>query len=89
MSTLTVSAKGQVTLRRDLLEHLGVQPGDKIAVEKLPHGRIQVKAAQPAGKISDLFGSLKNKRPIPVIEDMNRIAADGWAGKRFRRRPSN
>jgi hypothetical protein len=24
MSTLTVTAKGQVTLRKDLLEHLGV-----------------------------------------------------------------
>src|SRR5438067_187061 len=32
MSTLTVTAKGQVTLRKDLLEHLGVEPGDKIAV---------------------------------------------------------
>lgn len=30
MSTLTVTAKGQVTLRKDLLEHLGVHPGEKI-----------------------------------------------------------
>jgi len=30
MTTLTVTAKGQVTLRKDLLEHLGVGPGDKI-----------------------------------------------------------
>ncbi|MFN9685015.1 MAG: AbrB/MazE/SpoVT family DNA-binding domain-containing protein, partial [Cyanobacteriota bacterium] len=27
MATLTVTAKGQVTLRQDLLRHLGVQPG--------------------------------------------------------------
>ncbi len=40
MSTLTVNAKGQVTLRKDLLKHLGVRPGDKIAVDKLPAGRI-------------------------------------------------
>jgi bifunctional DNA-binding transcriptional regulator/antitoxin component of YhaV-PrlF toxin-antitoxin module len=40
MSTLTVTAKGQVTLRKDLLEHLGVRPGEKIAVDKLPDGRI-------------------------------------------------
>ena len=31
MSTLTVTAKGQVTLHQDLLQHLGVQPGEKIA----------------------------------------------------------
>ena len=45
--------KGQVTLRKDLLKHLGVNPGDKITVDKLPDGRIEVKAARPAGKISD------------------------------------
>lgn len=84
MSTLTVTAKGQVTLRKDLLEHLGVQPGEKITVDKLPDGRIEVKAAGPMGKLSDLFGSLKTKRkgrPLS-IEEMNRVIARGWAGKR-------
>lgn len=84
MSTLTVTAKGQVTLRKDLLEHLGVHPGEKITVDKLPDGRIEVKAARPAGKISDVFGYLKTKRKGRTlsIEDINRIAARGWAGKR-------
>src|SRR6267378_1234305 len=83
MSTLTVTAKGQVTLRKDLLEHLGVHPGEKIAVDKLPDGRIEVKAARPAGKISDAFNFLKRKKgPSLSIEEMNKIAARGWAGKR-------
>ena len=84
MSTLTVTAKGQVTLRKDLLEHLGVRTGDKITVEKLPDGRIEVRAAQPAGKISDLFGSLKNKKKgrSLTIDEMNEVIARGWAGKR-------
>lgn len=84
MSTLTVTAKGQVTLRKDLLEHLGVHPGEKITVDKLPDGRIEVKAARPTGKISDAFGLLKSKRKGPVlsIEDMNDIVARGWARKR-------
>jgi AbrB family looped-hinge helix DNA binding protein len=84
MTTLTVTAKGQVTLRKDLLEHLGVHPGEKIAVEKLPDGRIEVRAARPTGKISDLFGSLKNKKKGPSlsIEEMNDVIARGWAGKR-------
>ena len=84
MSTLTVTAKGQVTLRKDLLEHLGVHPGEKINVAKLPDGRIEVKAARPMGKISDLFGSLKTKRKGRrlSIEEMNEIIARGWAGKR-------
>lgn len=83
MSTLTVTAKGQVTLRKDLLEHLGVHPGEKITVDKLPDGRIEVKAARPTGKISDAFGFLKRKDgPSLSIEEINEIAARGWAGKR-------
>jgi len=83
MNTLTVTAKGQVTLRKDLLKHLGVHPGEKIAVDKLPDGRIEVKAARPTGKISDAFNFLKKKNgPSLSIEEMNKIAARGWAGKR-------
>jgi AbrB family looped-hinge helix DNA binding protein len=83
MSTLTVTAKGQVTLRKDILKHLGAQPGDKIAVDKLPDGRIEVKAARPTGKISDAFSLLKRKdRPCLSIEEMKKIASRGWAGKR-------
>jgi len=83
MSTLTVTDKGQITLRKDLLKHLGVQPGEKIAVDKLPDGRIEVKAARPIGKISDAFGFLKRKNgPSLSIEEMNKIAARGWAGKK-------
>jgi AbrB family looped-hinge helix DNA binding protein len=83
MSTLTVTAKGQITLPKNLLKHLGVRPGEKIAVARLPGGRIEIKAARPAGKISDVFGLLKKKDgPSLSIEDINRIAAEGWAGKR-------
>jgi AbrB family looped-hinge helix DNA binding protein len=83
MGTLTVTAKGQVTLRKDLLEHLGVQPGDKITVDKLPDGRIEVKAARPAGEISDVFNFLKRKKGVSLsIEEINKIAARGWARRR-------
>jgi hypothetical protein len=65
------------------LEHLGVHAGEKLSVEKLPNGRIEVKAARPTGKISDAFDFLKRKDgPSLSIEEMNKIIADGWAGKR-------
>lgn len=83
MPTLKVTAKGQVTLRRDVLEHLGVRPGDKISVEKLPDGRIEVKAARPSGLISDAFNFFKRENgPTLSIEEINELAAEGWAGKR-------
>ncbi|MFZ5931655.1 MAG: AbrB/MazE/SpoVT family DNA-binding domain-containing protein [Pseudomonadota bacterium] len=82
MGMLKVTAKGQVTLRKDILKHLGVHPGEKIAVDKLPDGRIEVRAARPAGNISDAFNLLKRAwGPSLSIEEMNRIAARGWAGK--------
>jgi bifunctional DNA-binding transcriptional regulator/antitoxin component of YhaV-PrlF toxin-antitoxin module len=83
MSALTVTAKGQVTLRKDLLKHLGVQPGEKIAVDKLPDGRIEMKAARPAGKISDVFNLFKRQGgPSLSIDEINSIARRGWAGRR-------
>jgi AbrB family looped-hinge helix DNA binding protein len=83
MTTLTVTAKGQVTLRKDVLAHLGIRPGDKIAVEALPGGRIELKAARPAGRISDVFDFLKQQNgPSLSVDQMNQIAAEGWSGKR-------
>jgi len=80
---LTITAKGQVTLRKDLLKHLGVQPGDKIEVDQLPEGRIQVRAARRKRDISEFFGSLKQENgPHLTIEEMNEIIARGWAGER-------
>ncbi len=83
MNPLTITAKGQVTLRKDLLKHLGVRPGEKIAVVKLAGGRIEMRAARPTGEISDAFGFLKRKGgPSLSIEEINKIAARGWTGKR-------
>ena len=82
MPIMTVTAGGQVTFRKDLLQHLGVQPGDKIVVAKLPDGRIELRAAGPSGQISDVFGMLKRDgAPSLSIEEINRIAGEGWAGR--------
>ena len=83
MSMLTITAKGQVTLRREVLEHLGVKPGDKINVTALPNGRIEVEAARPRGRISDAFDFLKREGgPVLTVEEIGEAAAEGWAGKR-------
>ncbi len=80
-TTLTVTAKGQVTLRKDILEHLGVRPGDKITVDKLANGQPTVQAQRPKRPISDVFGMLKREGgPVLSIEEINEAIADGWAG---------
>ena len=83
MASLTVTAKGQVTLKRDLLQHLGIKPGERVEFEKLPDGELRVRAARPSGTIDGFLHSLDGKvklgKPLS-IEDINRIAAAGWAG---------
>ncbi|HEY1961818.1 MAG TPA: AbrB/MazE/SpoVT family DNA-binding domain-containing protein [Rhizomicrobium sp.] len=81
MSKLTVTAKGQVTLRKELLQHLGIRPGDAVAVDKLPDGVIEIRAAHQTGRISDAFDMFKSKRRLS-IEDIKRITEEAWAGKR-------
>ena len=83
MSTLKVTAKGQVTLRKDVLKHLGVRPGDQVDVDVLPGGRIEVRATKRTGKISDAFGFLyREGGPKLTIEEINESIAAGWAGER-------
>jgi len=80
MTTLTITTKGQITLKRDLLKHLGVGPGEKIEADKLPDGRVVVKAAAPNGAISDFIGCLSQKGGRTLtIDEMNAVAAREWA----------
>lgn len=84
MAFLTVTAKGQVTLKRELLEHLGVLPGQQVDFEKLPGGEVRVRAARPAGSIDNflhaLDGKVKMEKPL-TIDEMSRIATAGWSGE--------
>ena len=80
MTTLTITAKGQVTLKHELLKHLGVSPGEKVEADKLPDGRIVVRAAVQDGRIADFVGCLSQKGGLKLtIDEMNEIATRGWA----------
>lgn len=61
MTTLTVTARGQVTFRKDVLKHLGIGPGDRITLDLLPDGRAELKAEKPKGSWDALRGILKGK----------------------------
>ena len=79
--TLTVTAKGQITLRKEVLEHLGVRPGDKVDADLLKDGRLQVRAKQ--GKpVTTVFGMLAKPGQSPrSIEDVSEATGAGWAGE--------
>ena len=76
MRTLTITARGQVTFRKDVLQHLGVQPGGKIEVHKLPGGKIALTAARPKGTIDKFIGLLAGRTSkIATLAEIGQAAA--------------
>jgi hypothetical protein len=76
---LKVTAKGQVTLRRAVLDHLGVAPGAKVSVSLLENGRIELVAAAVHHDIRSLRGALRRsgQRPVSFEEMQEAIEAVG------------
>jgi len=80
--TLTITSRGQVTFRKELLQHMGVRPGEKISVDKLPNGQVALRAARPTGSIEDFIGCLAGKtKKVATLAEIQKAAADGWAGR--------
>ncbi len=83
MATLTVTSRGQVTFRKEALQHLGIRPGDKIELALLPGGKGLITAARPAGTIDAFVGLLADRTTkVATLEEMDEAAAQGWAGER-------
>lgn len=82
MTTLTVTTRGQVTFRKEILQHLGIKPGDRIELDLLPDGRGLLRAARPSGNIGDFIGLLSGRTTkVATLEEIDEAAAQGWAGK--------
>jgi bifunctional DNA-binding transcriptional regulator/antitoxin component of YhaV-PrlF toxin-antitoxin module len=83
MAILTVTARGQLTLRKEVLQHLGIKPGDKIELDLLPDAKGLLKAAQPAGTIGSFVGLLAGRtEKVATLEEINDVAAEAWAGRK-------
>jgi AbrB family looped-hinge helix DNA binding protein len=83
MTVLTVTSKGQLTLRKDVLKHLGIKPGDKVAVDLLPDQRVSIRPAKTGHSIEKLFGMLKREGERPLsLEEIDEIIKESWAGRR-------
>jgi bifunctional DNA-binding transcriptional regulator/antitoxin component of YhaV-PrlF toxin-antitoxin module len=81
--TLNVTSRGQVTFRKDVLQHLGIRPGERIELNKLPDGRVSLRAMRPSGKIDSFLGLLAGKtRKVATLDEIHDAAASGWAGQK-------
>lgn len=81
MATLTVTARGQVTFRKDVLRHLGINPGEKIELSLLPGGTATLKAARPSGSIREVAGCLRGRTngQTRTIEEIDEAIAQTGA----------
>lgn len=80
MAILTVTARGQVTLRKEVMQHLGIKPGDKIELDLLPDAKGLLRAAPPGGTISAFVGLLAGRTDkVATLEEVNEAAAKAWA----------
>ncbi|WP_010103573.1 hypothetical protein [Verminephrobacter aporrectodeae] len=81
MNTLTVTTRGQVTFRKEVLQHLGVHPGEKIELHLLPGGRAERRAAQPKGSYTNVLlralvtdAAAQTTRAIDLLETADMVA---------------
>lgn len=63
---LTITAKGQVTLRQAVLDHLGLKPGDRVAVSLLRDGRVELLPSASGHDLRSLRGRLRRPGKPPV-----------------------
>jgi antitoxin PrlF len=83
MLSQAVTAKGQVTLRRDILRHLGIKPGDRVTFDTSSEGKLVVEPAKPKGSINAFIGCLSGETDVVLtIDEMNDVIAAAWAGER-------
>jgi AbrB family looped-hinge helix DNA binding protein len=78
-----ITVKGQATIPKQIREHLGLKPGDRVKFFVHPDGSVVLLPKLPA---SALRGMLKTARRPVSIEAMDKaIAAGATAGVRRRR----
>jgi hypothetical protein len=81
VTTLTITAKGQITLRRELLQFLGIAPGQQVEVNKLANGMLALQAVAPQG-LEAFAGCLPPPNKALSVEEMNTVIVNGRAGQR-------
>ena len=75
---LTITAKGQVTLRQAVLDHLGLKPGDKVAVSLLGGGRVELQPAATGHDLRSVRGRLRRPgRSAVSLEEMQQAIEAG------------
>lgn len=80
MPELTVTSKGQITIRKALLDGLGVRPGDKLHVDVRPDGGLVIPPARRTRTFADLAGRMVPPTGVSLtIDEINDAIAEAGA----------
>ena len=80
MPALTITAKGQLTFRKEILQHLGLKHGEKIKLDLIPGGKCIIQAVKRTGGMRAFIGCLANKtKKVLNIEEINEATQKAWA----------
>jgi len=80
VATPTVTTRGEIRLPKDVLCHLGIKPGEKIELDKLPDGQVALRSAKPPGTIDGFIGLLAGKtKKRATLDEINEAATAGWS----------
>lgn len=82
MSEAKVTSKGQITVPKDVRQHLGLKPGDRVRFVIEPDGRVRLMPAKR--DISELVGILPKPKRALTIEEMNEAIGRHLAAKHAR-----
>jgi antitoxin PrlF len=61
MILLTVTERGQVTIRKEVLKHLGIKPGDKIELDLLPERKVVLQSPSLKARLMILWGASQER----------------------------
>ena len=78
---MTLTARGQFTFNKSLMEHLGVKAGEKISIKKLPGGKIEIEAKKNKISPEILLINLRSiiKTDIKLsTEEINDVIAQSY-----------
>jgi bifunctional DNA-binding transcriptional regulator/antitoxin component of YhaV-PrlF toxin-antitoxin module len=82
MAIVSTTSRGQVTFRKEIFQHVGIRPGEKLEIDLLPGGEFRGRAVRKQGKIEDIFGMLAGKSNVKLtIEEIKEAAEKAWAGQ--------
>jgi antitoxin PrlF len=80
MATSTLSSKGQITIPKEIRDHLKLRTGNRLEFRIARDGHVVM---QPRCRdVRELKGIVRSPRRKPVsVEEMNDAIAQGFAGK--------